>query len=477
VKYLFRKLVLIGIALLVNACARMSPEATSVAVAPFQRLSEGEVSDYVTHAVPASVGARLSGIDSLGVVTLGDGDPVELGVERILQGSVSVSQDEVVRVTVQLYDPAQRASTWGPKVYEQPRSEVFRLESTIAREVANALEIDIRPAEALRLERQPTENGVAYELYMRALYLLHTLAAAPASVQAEMLLRQSLVHDPDFALAYTGLAVLYMGAGRTEDAESAASRALALNPDEAEAHWVMGWLHEERREWSDAEAAFAAGVRLSPSSSTLLARYARIVSWFGRFEEAQAIMMRALRVDPRSWVRHMYAANVARMARDFRQSIALQDKMVELEPLSANRADVTMLRLLSYVGSGDCRLALAVAGEQTESARLFAETSSIVTYVYGRCGERALAMDDLGRLKTMLAEDAAPAAPLRNWYLTLAYLGVGDDERALAALKRSFDEGVTGPPIPLAPVDPFWDPVRDDARFIALAERLDLPTD
>lgn len=473
-RYLSRSGVLIGVALLVDACTRMSPEATSIAVAPFQQLSEGDVSDLVAYAIPSSVGARLSGIESLRVVTLSDGDPIELGVGWILQGSVTVSQDEVVRVTVQLYDPVQRAVAWGPKVYEQARGNVFRLESTIARGVAKALEIDVRPAEARRLERQPTEDGAAYELYMRALYLLHTLAAAPASVQAETLLRQSLVHDPDFSLAYTGLAVLYMSAGRTEDAEIAASRALALNPDEAEAHWVMGWLHEERGEWSEAEAAFEAGVRLSPSSSTLLARYARLVSWFGRFEEAQAIMMRALRVDPRSWIRHMYAANVARMARDFRSSIELQDKMVELEPLSANRADVTMLRLLSYVGSGDCRLALAAAGEQTESARLFAETSSIVTYVYGRCGDGALAMDNLGRLKTMLAEDAAP---LRNWYLTLAYLGVGDDERALAALKRSFDEGVTGPPIPLAPVDPFWDPVRDDARFIALAERLDLPTD
>ena len=193
--------------------------------------------------------------------------------------------------------------------------------------------------------------------------------------------------------------------------------------------------------------------------------------------EANEQMERALRVDPRSWVRYMYAANVERMAGNFQRSIELQNIMNEIEPLSVNHSDTIMLRLLSYVGNEDCGRALTLARDRSESARLFASSLSVLIYVYGQCGEPSIAMDLRGRLEALAAEGRVRPAPLKDWYLTMAHLGVGENDQALDALRRSFDDAITGPPIPFAPLDPFWDPVRDDPRFIALAERIDLPVE
>lgn len=475
---IFALLGLLGIgalAFIMQSCARSRSDVATISVKPFQQLSEGELSDHLAHGIPVSISARLSGIGSLMVVTLGDGDPVELEVGVILQGKVAVSDDGLVYIRAQLFDPAEQKVVWGPRVFEQSVEYASWLESEIAREIAAALDLQLTPYEVQRLDRQPTKSADAYALYLRALYELHTLAAEEASESAEKNLLEALDHDPDFALAYAGLAVLYMSSGRNEDAQIAAGRALELDPDEAESHWIMGWMHEDRGEWVEAQASYEAGVRLSPSSSTLISRHARLLSWFGRFDEANELMQRALRVDPRSWVRYMYAANVQRMAGNFQRSIELQNTMKELEPLSANRSDTTMLRLLSYVGNQDCRLALSLARDQSENARLFAESLSVLTYVYGKCGELSIALELLGGLEAMAAEGRVRPALMKDWYLTMAYLGVGNNDQAIAALKRSFDDGITGPPLPLAPLDPFWDPVREDPRFIALAERIDLP--
>ena len=475
---IFALLGLLGISALtviIQSCARPQSDVATISMKPFQQLSKGEVSDHLTHGIPVSISARLSGIGSLRVVSLGDGDPVELGVGLILRGKVAVSDDGLVYISAQLFDPADRKIVWGPRVFEQPIEYAVLLESEIAREIASALALELTPGEVQRLGRPPTKSADAYALYLRSLYQLHTLAADEANAKAEENLLAALDHDPDFALAYAGLAVLYMSSGRNEDAQIAAARALELDPDEAESHWIMGWLQEDRGEWAKAQGSYEQGVRRSPSSGTLLSRGARLASWLGQFDEANAQMERALRVDPRSWVRHMYAANLQRMAGNFQRSIELQNTMHEIEPLSANRSDTTMLRLLSYVGNEDCRLALSIARDQSENARLFAESLSVLTYVYGKCGELSIALDLLGRLEAMAAEGRVRPALMKDWYLTMAYLGVGNNEQALAALKRSFDNRITGPPLPLAPLDPFWDPVREDPRFIALAERINLP--
>ena len=432
------------------------------------------MSDPLTYGLPVSISARLSGLQSLVVVSVGRTDPVKLGVSRILQGSVKVFPQKV-RVTVQLMDAVNEKIVWGPRVFERPRAEVFQLETEIAREVASALGLELGREEKRRIAREPTRNAPAYGLYLSAIHQLHVLEQPQANETAEAYLLRAIEQDPGFALAYAGLAILYMSAGRADAAELAAEQALAHDADQAEAHWAMGWLHEERGEWLEARASYEAGVRFSPGSSTLLSRTARVVSWLGDFDRSIELMERALLVEPTSWVRHMYAANVHRMARDFARSIELQDAMVALEPRSADRWDTMMMRLLSYVGNDDCRLALGFADDNAERAALAPEGLSALAYVHGQCGEQSIAEDLLMRLETLAAIGRVRPAYFADWYLAMAYVGVGDNEQGLDALESSINKGVTGPPLPLAPLDPFWDPVRDHPRFIALAERINLP--
>ncbi|MEE9253696.1 MAG: tetratricopeptide repeat protein, partial [Pseudomonadales bacterium] len=288
----------------------------SISVAPFQRVSEEEISDRLTHGIPVGISARLSGLASIAVVTVGDADPAQLGVNRILHGSVEVSEDRV-RVSVRLMDPANETIVWGPRVFERSMAEVFRLEAQITGEVVSTLGLVLAQGESRRLAKQPTRDALAYGLYLKAIHQLHVLAPPQASDQAAASLLEAIERDPKFALAYAGLSVLYMSMGDTDDAEVFAQNALALDADQAEAHWAMGWLHEERGDWIEAQASYEAGVRLSPSSSTLLSRHARLLSWLGGFDRAVELMERALLVDPTSWVRHMYAANIHRMARNF----------------------------------------------------------------------------------------------------------------------------------------------------------------
>ncbi|MEE9253695.1 MAG: TIR domain-containing protein [Pseudomonadales bacterium] len=434
----------------------------TIAVMAFRNLSQDEDSAYLAFAIPNSINRRLSGIAGLRVLAPGRRQPRELRASAILEGSVFASGDQL-RVTVQLLDAARNV-VWSD-IHDRAVADVFSVEAEIAKGVVEKLAVALGAEEALRLSKQPTASPQAYKLFTQGLYRFRLADFE----HAEDYLLRALEIDPDFALAHTVLAMLYANLSRDDEARAAAETALRLDADAAQAHWVLALQHIEQRQWPAARAQFRAALRSEPNSGVVLATYARLLSWLGEFDQAIELANRALEVDPTSYEHHIYAAEVHRLARRFRSSAALLEKLADIDPA---RAGSTLVwgKSLTYVETGQCVKALAVAESEHETA----STIALRAYLHRRCNQPALAREQLERLRRLV--DNGDIQPLRfeDWFLTAARLGIGDNDEALAGLERMVRAGVV-PPWPPAPLDPFWDPVRGDARFMSLAERMGLP--
>lgn len=434
----------------------------TIAVMPFRNLSQDQDSAYLAFGIPNSINRRLSGIAGLRVLVPSQRRPRELRASALLEGSVFASGDQL-RVTVQLLDATQNV-VWSD-IYDRAVADVFSVEAEIAKGVVEKLAVSLGAEEALRLSRQPTESAYAYKLFTEGLYQFR-LADFEG---AEDRLLDALEIDPDFALAHTVLAMLYTNLSRDDEAHAAAEAALRLDADAAQAHWVLALQHIEQRKWSAARAEFRAALRSEPNSGVVLATYARLLSWLGDFDQAIELANRALEVDPTSYQHHIYAAEVHRLARRFKLSAALLEKLSGIDP---GRGGSTLVwrKALTYVETGQCIRALA----QTEAEGDAGSTMALRSYLHGRCNQPALAREQWERLQ-QLAESGDIRPPrFEDWFLTAAQLGVGDIDGALAGLERMVGAGMV-PPWPPAPLDPLWDPVRDDVRFASLTKHLGLP--
>ncbi len=436
----------------------------TVAVMPFRNLSQDEGSAYLAFGIPNSINRRLSGIGGLRVLAPGGRLPEDLRASATLEGSVFVAGDQL-RVTVQLLD-ARRNLAWSD-VYDRAVADVFSVEAEIAKGVVEKLAVSLGAEEALRLSKQPTKSPEAYRYFTEGLYQFRR-AEFP---RAEAHLLQALEIDPDFALAHTVLAMLYKNLSRDEEAHASAETALRLDPDAAQAHWVLALRHMGLRQWSDARAAFRAALRSEPNSGVVLATYARLLSWLGDFDQAIELANRALEADPTSFEHHVYAAEIYRLARQYRLSVQLLEKLTEIDP-DRTGSTLAWRRALTYVETGQCIKALDEAKSKGNTS-----TGSMVAlraYLHGRCNQPAHAREQQLLLEQLADDGEIRPARLEHWFLTVAHLGLGENDDALAGLERMVESGRV-PPWPPAPLDPLWDPVRDDARFDALAARMGLP--
>lgn len=433
----------------------------SVAVMPFRNLSQDEDSAYLAFAIPNSINRRLSGIGGLRVLA-GTGEAHPARAQSLLEGSVFAAHDQL-RVTVQLLD-ARRNVVWSD-IYDRAVADVFSVEADIAKRVVEKLAVSLGAAEALRLSKQPTQSPAAYKLFTQGLYRFRRGDFA----RAEGYLHQALEIDPGFALADTVLAMLYTSLSRDDEARAAAEAALQLDPDAAQAHWVLALQQVAQRQWSDAHAQFRAALRSEPSSGVVLSTYARFLAWLGDFDQAIDLANRALEIDPNSYEHYLYAADVYRLARRYKASAALLEALDTIDP-SRGGSTLVWRKALTYVETGQCIKALA----ETESVEESASIVALRAYLHGRCNRPAFAGEQLERLQQLADRGEIRPARFKGWFLTAAELGAGDLDAALAGLERMERAGMV-PPWPPAPLDPIWDPVRDDPRFIAVAERIGLP--
>lgn len=301
------------------------PADKSVAVLPFANMSSEKDSQYFSDGMQDEILTALAKIRDLKVIARTSVEKYrdrhddvrviarELDVATVMEGGVQRAGNRV-RINVQLIDASSGAHLWAER-YDRELTDVFALQSEIAREVAQALKATLLPAEASALAAAPTQNDRAYDLYLQAASVQRKVLdeyalASRLMPQVIALLQQALDEDPAFALAHATLALAHMytywfagetGPERLAAARTAADRALALRPDSGEAELALG-LHAYwgRYDYGAATEHLRRAAEVLPNDPNVAVIQAAVLRRQGRFEEALASFLRYATLNPQS---------------------------------------------------------------------------------------------------------------------------------------------------------------------------------
>jgi TolB-like protein/Tfp pilus assembly protein PilF len=338
-----------GFFLLPRASARKVDK--SIAVLPFENLSDDKENAYFADGVQDDILTNLSKIGDLKVISRtsvmsyrGQARNVReiskaLGVSNILEGSVRRSGNKV-RVNVQLIDATNDKHIWAED-YDGDLTDVFKIQTDLAHQIAAALQAKLSPTEKAQMERKPTENGEAYLAFIQA-HNLHTAYEDLEKLkQGEQLYERAVQLDPKFALAFARYSQLESWivhtfdrtSARREKARTLAERALQLQPDLPEAHLALGFsYYYGDNNYDDAAKEFAIAQQGLPNEAEAYLAMGAIQRRQGKWVESTASLGRASSLNPKdTWALQNLAINFE-MLRNFEAANKTIDRALQIDP-------------------------------------------------------------------------------------------------------------------------------------------------
>lgn len=458
-----------------------------LAVLPFANLTGDPAQEYFSDGLTEEMIARLGDLNPqhLGVIartsvmnykdTRIDLNQLrrDLGIEYVLEGSVRRDATEV-RVTAQLIQLSDGTHVWA-RQYDRQLTNLIGLQEEIAHEIAGEIQITLvdtgKPARD-RSANLTSAQYESYDLYLQGRYFWNK-RTAEGFRQAIDLFNQALQEDPLNARAHAGLAdcyVLLSNYGLSEPAEAfpkarvSALRALELNDKLAEAHTSLGAIYLFFDwNWQAAEKEYQRAIVLDPNYSTAHHWYAELLALEGRFDEAFASSERAHRLDPLSLIIATDHAVWLHYARRYEDAIRQFNTVRSLDP------HFPRVHMITYAFVEEGRFPEALSNVQ--SWRRYDQspwTWALETYLESRRGHPQEAREALAELRRQSRNANFDPAPM----LVVAYIGMGEIDRAIKLLQRSVahrDSYVT-----TLKVDPLYDPLRSDPRFQALVKTIHL---
>src|SRR5438445_6516947 len=338
-----------GFFLLPRAVARKLDK--SIAVLPFQNLSDDKENAYFADGIQDDILTNLSKIGELKVISRTSVMPYrdkstnvreigkQLGVSNILEGSVRRSGNKV-RVNVQLIDANSDEHIWASD-YDRDITDVFAIQTDLAQKITDALQAKLSPAEKSRMERKPTDNGEAYLSFVQAHNLQNAVEDLEKLKQSEQLYERAIQLDPMFALAiarYSQLEswivhIFERTTERREKARALAQRALQLQPDLPEAHLAMGFsLYYGDNDFEAALKEFEIAQRDLPNEAEGYLALGSIQRRLGKWPESNASLEKAASLDPKdSWVLQNLALSYQTL-RDFDAANKTIDRGLKVNP-------------------------------------------------------------------------------------------------------------------------------------------------
>lgn len=327
------------------------PAVTSIAVLPFVNVGSGPETQYLADGLSMSLIGYLSRLPNLNVpghnsVSRYEVQAIDpsaaaraLHVNTVLLGRVNTS-GETLSIQVEILDSSTKQIIWS-KRFDGKVKEILPLQHQVAEEVARSLGLSISSEARLQNQRANTHNAEAYRLYLRGNYFWNLRSELGTGKAIEQF-QEAIVHDPDYALAYSGIANSYslIGAYRWSKpdevfpkAKAAALKALELNSELPEAHTSLAmvqWLYEW--DWPAADRSFRRSIELHPGYVTAHHWYGLYLAEMGRFDEAIASEKRALDLDPLSVYVNADLGRVYYYARRYTESLAQYRKTLVMNP-------------------------------------------------------------------------------------------------------------------------------------------------
>lgn len=396
----------------------------------------------------------------------------ELGVEAILEGNVRRSGDRI-RVTVQLVNVANRQPIWGGK-FDDKAADIFSLEDSISEKVSESLTVQLNHFEKEGLSKRYTESATAYEMYVKGRYFLYTVTPDPwrrkdARKKGLEYLRQAVAEDSTFALAFASLAHAYGAQAIYQDAPApdlwvksaaAARRSLQLDDNLSEAHCAVGMVeHCLNRNWTVAEKELRRALELNPNNILANRHYAWLLQNLGRFDEAIPLRERAIELDPSDLSSWREAGWTYYLARRYDEAIQRYETLLQMDPTF-----IAAYRGLSDVYDQKGMYDKAIAsGTKALELQERGGTVAWLGYHYARSGNIRKAEELLKRLNELAKREY-----VSPYHVAILYTGLGRTDEALAWLGKAYSEQ-TGANNAL--VEPAFDPLRNDPRFVDLMRR------
>jgi TolB-like protein len=342
-----------GFFLLPRASARKIDK--SIAVLPFQSLSEEKENAYFADGIQDDILTNLSKIGDLKVISRMSvmayrGDALRnareigkaLGVATLLEGSVRRAGNRI-RVNVQLIDANNDEHIWAED-YDRDLTDVFAIQTDLAQKIASALQAKLSPTEKARLDNRPTQNPDAYLLLVQAHdYANRTDMFHDASLKAEPLFEQAIKLDPNFALAFAGLSMVESWIyhsfdpteGRRQKARLNADEALRLQPDLPEGHLALGFsYYYGDRNYERALAEFEIARQGLPNDAQAYMAIGAIQRRQGKWAESTANLEKAATLDPKGTNILINLASSHIALRNFETAKKILDRVMAIAPRS-----------------------------------------------------------------------------------------------------------------------------------------------
>jgi eukaryotic-like serine/threonine-protein kinase len=462
-----------------------SGTVTSIAVLPFENKSGDPNSDYLSDGLAESLIFRLSQVPGLKVsptssvfrykgkekdaLKIGD----ELGVNAVMSGRM-VQRGDNLTISVELVDIRNKTTLWGEQ-FERKMSDLLTTQREIATAITEKLQVKLSGTAAKGLNKQYTQSSDAYQLYLKGRHYYNKRSKDGLERAIESF-KQAIELDQNFALAHVGISDSYFVmpsyAYRSPkeaipQALTAARRALQIDPDLAEAHATYASALASERNWAETEHEFRRALELNPRVAEIHYRYAlEYLAPQGRLDEAIAEIKRAIELEPLSIP---MSANLAGLYLYARKNDLALEQAQKAAALELNHPTATFWLGWAYNANGMYVEAISLGERLLGNDPTNQDSLQILGYAYAKAGRR----QDLANVIRQF-DQLAKTNYVVKYRVAHMYAMLGDKDRAFAELEKSL--AANDWDINRLKVDPFMDPLRGDARFAALLERLNLPS-
>jgi DNA-binding winged helix-turn-helix (wHTH) protein/tetratricopeptide (TPR) repeat protein len=466
----------------VPAASHQASDPVRLAVLPFENLGAGPEREYLADGFTEETIAALGQIDPDHLSVVGRTSMLaykrtakslaeigrELDAAYVIESSVR-AEGERLRIMSKLIRARDQVQIWSASYDSEPGS-ILEFQCKLSTAIAEQIRLRLSPERLTALARRQTRNVEAYDLYLRGRYFWNQLSA-PTTRRAVEFYTRATELDPEYALAWSGLADSYAASTINGDApplkvwpcaRDAAAHAVRAEPSLAEAQtslalvsFFLDW------NWPAAETAFRKAVALDPSYCLAHRTLGIALSHMQRHEEAQSAVRRAREIEPLHAAHQALSAQVAFNAGEYPAAVQFAQQAIVLDP-GFLVGHLQLGQAHEQLGNSDLALdALQNAG------RLSGSNSKVVAlrgYLLAKLGRTDEAREVLNTLEAVSHERYVPP-----YAMALVHAGLGQRDPALDWLERAYEARDVH--LIFLPVDPKWDTFRSDVRFLALLKR------